>query len=71
MPRPQDEIDNEILGKKLEGMLELLPERDRIAVTMKFYGECDNGEIAKALNVTAGNVGVILHRALKRCAAYE
>ena len=71
VPRPQDEIDNEILGRKLEGMLELLPERDRIAVTMKFYGECDNGEIAKALNVTAGNVGVILHRALKRCAAYE
>jgi len=71
VPRPQDEIDNELLGKKLEGMLELLPERDRIAVTMKFYGECDNGEIAKALNVTAGNVGVILHRALKRCATYE
>ncbi len=58
MPRPQDEIDNEILGKKLEGMLELLPERD-------------NGEIAKALNVTAGNVGVILHRALKRCTTYK
>lgn len=71
VPRPQDEIDNEILGKKLEGMLELLPERDRIAVTMKYYGECDNGEIAKALKVTAGNVGVILHRALKRCATYE
>ncbi len=70
VPKPQDEIDNAILGKKLEGMLELLPERDRIAITMKFYGECDNGEIAKALKTTAGNVGVILHRAMKKCAAY-
>ncbi len=65
--RPQDEIDREILGGKLEKILEKLPERERIAVTMKFYGECDNGEIAKAIKATPNNVGVIMHRALKKC----
>ena len=67
VPHAPDEVDREILHKKLETVLEKLPERERIAVTMKFYGECDNGEIAKVLNVTANNVGVIVHRALKKC----
>lgn len=68
LPRPQDEIDREILRKKLEAVLETLNERERMAVTMKYYGECDNAEIAAALKVTPNNVGVILHRALKKCA---
>lgn len=67
VPKPQDEIDNAILGKKLEGVLEQLTPRERTAVAMKYYAECDNGEIAAALKVTANNVGVILHRALKKC----
>lgn len=72
VPHAPDEVDRDILRKKLETILEKLPERERIAVTMKFYGECDNGEIAKALKVTVNNVGVIVHRALKKCQAiYE
>lgn len=67
VPKPQDEIDNAILGRRLEGVLEQLTPRERTAVAMKYYGECDNGEIAAALKVTANNVGVILHRALKKC----
>lgn len=67
VPPAPDEIDREILGKKLEGVLEQLSERERIAVTMKYYGECDNVEIAAALRVTPNNAGVILHRALKKC----
>lgn len=67
VPQAPEEIDRELLGKKLESVLERLNERERIAVTMKYYGECDNGEIAAALMVTPNNVGVILHRALKKC----
>lgn len=66
-PKPQDEIDREILGGKLEKLLEKLPERERTVITMKYYGECDNQEVAKAIKVTPNNVGVILHRALKKC----
>lgn len=72
VPHAPDEVDRAILHKRLETVLEKLPERERVAVTMKFYGECDNGEIAKALKVTPNNVGVIVHRALKKCqATYE
>lgn len=61
------EMDRQLLGKKLEQVLETLNERERIAVTMKYYGEYDNQEIAEALGCTANNAGVILHRALKKC----
>jgi len=72
VPRAPDEIDREILRKKLETVLEKLTDRERLAVTMKFYGQCNNEEIAKVLRVTLTNVGVILHRALKKCQArYE
>ena len=70
LPSAPDEIDRVMLGKKLEAALEKLTERERLAVGMKYYGECDNGEIADALKVTANNVGVILHRALKQCAGF-
>ena len=69
VPHAPDEVDRGILHRKLETVLEKLPERERIAVTMKFYGECDNGEIAQPLKVTPNNVGVIVHRALKKCQA--
>jgi len=70
-PSTSDEIDREILRKKLEAVLEQLTDRERLAVTMKFYGECDNDEIAAALKVTLNNVGVILHRALKKCSQFS
>jgi RNA polymerase sigma-70 factor (ECF subfamily) len=62
------EVDVQLLGRELESVIEKLAERERIVLTMKFYAECTNEEIAKALNVTANNAGVILHRALAKCA---
>jgi RNA polymerase sigma-70 factor (ECF subfamily) len=66
-PSAPDEVDRDLLRKKLETVIEKLNPRERLAITMKFYGECDNAEVAKALKVTANNVGVIVHRALKKC----
>jgi RNA polymerase sigma-70 factor (ECF subfamily) len=63
---PHD-ADLSILGRELENVVEKLNERERLAVTMKFYAECTNEEIAKALKITANHAGVILHRALKKC----
>lgn len=55
------------LGKQLEALLHKLSERERLAITLKYYSECSNEEIAEALSVTANNAGVILHRALAKC----
>lgn len=63
-----EHIDNTILGTELESCLEKLNTRDRLAITLKFYNDADNTEIALALGVTPGNVAVIIHRALGRCA---
>lgn len=63
-----EDIDNDILGVQLEACLEKLGARDRLALTLKFYNDADNAEIAAALGVTPGNVAVIIHRALERCA---
>lgn len=70
VPSAPEEVDTAILRGRLEATLKVLTDRERMAVTMKYYGECDNGEIAAALKVTPNNVGVILHRALKKCQAH-
>lgn len=61
------EVDVQLLGRELEAVIVKLGERERIAVTMKFYGACSNDEIGQALKVSANNAAVILHRALKKC----
>lgn len=66
-PSLPHEADLSLLGRELENVIEKLHERERLAVTMKFYAECTNEEIAKALKVTLNNAGVILHRALAKC----
>lgn len=60
-------IDVEILGKSLEQILEKLKERDRMVISLKFYGELSNPEIAETIGCKPEHVAVILHRALKKC----
>jgi RNA polymerase sigma-70 factor (ECF subfamily) len=49
--------------------VELLPELDREAVRLRFSEGFDNAWIAGELGVTAGHLGVILHRALLKLRA--
>jgi RNA polymerase sigma-70 factor (ECF subfamily) len=60
-------VDVQILGKKLEQVLEKLKERDRMVISLKFYGELNNKEIAETLSCKPEHVAVLLHRALKKC----
>jgi len=60
--------DQILLGEVLEQVLEKLTQRERIAVTMKYYAEATHEEIAKVLKCTPNNAGVIVHRSLKKCA---
>lgn len=62
--------DRKMLAEELEKVLEKLPERERIAVTMKYYVEASYEEIAETLKCTPNNAGVILHRALSKCESF-
>ncbi|HBR81072.1 MAG: RNA polymerase sigma factor, sigma-70 family [Candidatus Uhrbacteria bacterium GW2011_GWE2_45_35] len=64
-----EKTDRLMLGEHLEKILEKLSERDRLAVTMKYYAEASYEEIAEVLKCTPNNAGVIIHRALKKCSA--
>jgi RNA polymerase sigma factor (sigma-70 family) len=50
----------------LEAAIERLPSRDRDLICRRYDMEQSYREIAEALGITIGNVGVSLHRAEKR-----
>lgn len=66
----EDQIDNsvrlEAIRNELAASLEKLPENQRKAIIMRYFGEYSDEEIAHHLNTTAGNVRVIIHRGLSK-----
>ena len=46
--------------------LDVLPARQRAAVILRYYHDCDYATIARVLNTTSTNVGAMLSRALDR-----
>lgn len=46
--------------------LDALSEKERTVVAMKFAGELKNVDIAQAMSLSESNVGIILHRSLKK-----
>lgn len=64
MEPEQDEMVRKELGVMLEGMLCRLPERSQKIVRMKYYQGMTSAEIGKYLNLSPGNVRVILKRSL-------
>jgi RNA polymerase sigma-70 factor, ECF subfamily len=55
----------EVPVDRLDGCLGRLPPRDRLVVVATFYAEQSGDEIAAELALSAANVRVIRHRALK------
>jgi RNA polymerase sigma-70 factor (ECF subfamily) len=65
-PTPEDVV---IQGQSVEALLMALcelEEREREIVALKFGGALNNRQIAGLVGLTAGNVGVILYRALQK-----
>ena len=60
-------FDRDALRRLLETLLDKLSERERHAVTLRFYAERSFEEVAQALGCTQNNATVIVHRALKKC----
>jgi RNA polymerase sigma-70 factor (ECF subfamily) len=55
---------------KMRQALERLPDDQQQLVYMKFFQGMPNKEIAVATGLTASNVGVLIHRALKQLRTY-
>ncbi len=54
---------------RLAGCLQALGERERTVVVLTFFADKPGDEVARELNLSAGNVRVIRHRALARLRA--
>ena len=60
MPTIQREDEREVIEA-----LKRLPDRQREALVLRFYGDCTAEEIAEAMGISRGAVKSHLHRALK------
>lgn len=62
--QPEEKFLKDENKKLLLKALEKLSPRERQIVTMKYFDDMSNVEIAEALELTASNVGIILFRAM-------
>jgi len=63
---PEDLMINKERNNKLLDALNVLDAKERNIIAYKFGGDLKNIEIAKILNISESNVGVKLHRIMKR-----
>lgn len=63
---PEDILETSETKDKLFKALDILNERERNIVSLKFGGELKNVEIAQILKLTESNVGVVLYRSMKK-----
>ena len=62
--KPEEKLIQDENKKALMKALEKLSPRERQIVSMKYFNDMSNVEIAEALDLTASNVGIILFRAM-------
>jgi RNA polymerase sigma factor (sigma-70 family) len=62
-PDPDAELGNVDAATAMLRMLEVLPERQRISVALRYVDDLSIGEIADTLGVAAGTVGAALWKA--------
>jgi RNA polymerase sigma-70 factor (ECF subfamily) len=65
-PLPSEHASRSDDSARIRAAIARLPEEQRELVRMKFFLEMHNQDIARALDMTRINVGVSLHRTLKR-----
>ena len=63
---PEDLMINKERNNKLMNALNVLDAKERNIIAYKFGANLKNTEIAKILNISESNVGVKLHRIMKR-----
>lgn len=50
-------------GRAVQNCVGSLPEKERRAVELKFFGDAETADVGRALGITANYLGVLLHRA--------
>ncbi|KKP40998.1 hypothetical protein A2229_03650 [Candidatus Peregrinibacteria bacterium RIFOXYA2_FULL_33_7] len=63
---PDKKAINNELKEKVGEVLKKLDKKEAEIISLKFFSELSNKEIAKALALTETNVGVIIYRTLKK-----
>ncbi len=62
---PHDSLENKELAQILRKAIKALPKKQRIAFVLSKYQNMSSKEIAEVMEISPGNVDVILHRAKK------
>jgi len=65
-----DILDQQSLRHTLERAMAHLDPRSQQVIQLKFFAELSNEEIALSMKITTNHVGVLLFRALKKCADF-
>ena len=60
VPEREERTDYDALAV----MLKKLPENQRNAIVLRYFGDYSDDEIAERLHTTSGNVRVIIHRGI-------
>ncbi|MEK7452088.1 MAG: sigma-70 family RNA polymerase sigma factor [Patescibacteria group bacterium] len=63
-------LDQKHLRNVIEGVFVKLDARSQSVLQLKYFSELSNEEIALSLNVSTNHVGVLIHRALQKCAKF-
>ncbi|WP_326828354.1 ECF subfamily RNA polymerase sigma factor, BldN family [Tissierella pigra] len=63
---PEDMVAISETNEELFKALTILNKKERNIIELKFGAELKNKEIAEILNITEGNVGIILYRTMKK-----
>ena len=66
---PAEQVERREMQKRMRAAVAELNEDEQQVITMKFFLHMRNNEIAEATGQTAGNIGVRVHRALRRLRA--
>lgn len=63
---PERIIQSKFEKEQLAGIIANLPEREKEIISLKYGAELSNQAIADLLNLSASNVGTIIHRTIKQ-----
>ena len=63
---PAEKVEQADTEKQLQEVLQILSDQEREILNLHYYQHLKQTEIATIMNLTQSNVGVILHRAVKK-----
>ena len=68
--RADTEVDGNEITSLLNKAIKILPEKQKLVFTMRYYDEMTYDQISKVLNVSVGGLKASFHHAVKKVEAY-